>query len=770
MADTVKKVRIEADVSSMQGEMERISSSGNELYSRLKQEALSYSESLDKQSIYIEKNIALEKRRLEQQIQYSRNALTLRKDEAIEAALPHQRKTIEREFEEKRKFIDKDYLSVKQEILDAQRRGSLDYDSQQRTKPTVEESNMDMSRMMAAGSGTARTAMNYGKIMAGAMGLGIAFGIGGMLSSMVEGAVKLDKSSRELNAVMGDLDTSMLSSASSIGKTRAEMNELTKEVAAASGGVIGGRTGNTAALIAQLAKGYNIDEGQLIGTMPTARISKSDISMEMVILLREMLRVGAVGGEKGFALMAEKFDFWARYNDMQSKQMLIVSPGRSTAMIGALQETGLPILSDQRQGQFVESMNNAIRKPQNEFMNAWVIKSLDQGKGLWETLVRQEQGIWGENNLTDLLRNAKRDFGGGAKEGLLFHMEQFFGGNKQLTGKFVNEVMLKPEALEKIQNSINRMTAIEKELAAEPDKKKRETLIKEWEARGFDIPKEFGEKVPLQKAQEATGGPERLRKELENIVSSAGIPILKEMVKVMGDPATKEAMKDAVGMLSFMAAEMIKFAAPIIKEAAILFSEVAKSLIYVFGGGQAIDYVNARRDLQEKLDGTKLSVEEKSEVKKLLRSNEEKWGKTGKLDINDRDDIINELFFENRKFMHKYDYAEEMKKAKEDLKKTEKEIEKEKKEGIKAIAPEHDVIKDAKEKLEENRNLRKKIKDQNTGMIGDYENNLDSKILFDLNNSVSSLNNTMTGHSEIVKKANEIKDARWAWKEGAAIA
>lgn len=595
MGDVTKKVRFEADASGLGQEIERISSIGSALYETLKKEAQAYSDDLQKQSIYIEKNITLEKKRLEQAIQFEKLSAQERRDAALDKAkTPGEEKRIKKDYEDEIRRIDRSFLSAKMEQLDASRLLNLEYEDPIKKRPNLQESVM-LEQGKSAAVMAGRTAMTLTKTMAGAMGLGIAFGIGGVLHSMVEGAVQLEKSSKSLNATMKDLDTSMLSGAENIGKTKIEMLEFTKEVSIATGGIYGKRTGEISLYTSQFAKAFGLEESLLLSVLPQGRMTRSDMSLEINNLLKELLSVNIIS-KNNFALLGEKIDFWSRLNDMQSKQMLTISPFRSAMALSAVGSTNLPILSDQRQIEFLQGMNEAIRNPKNEFMSAFVMNALNTGD-LVSTLIRKEQGIFGENNVKDILNSLKQNYGQDPTR-MTLAVQSFFNTNMSTAKMLVEKLFNEDETFKKFTNAFDKISEYSIQFEnAKTDKEKQE-ILKRAETFDKDL---LGVKHVGLLAMQNTAFTDVLSAQLKNLSSDLGTPILKELYKTFGDKKFQESLKDIAGALSFAAAEMLKYAAPIFKEAVELFSETVKWLSKFVGRDLQGIYKTDVYDVEKKL-------------------------------------------------------------------------------------------------------------------------------------------------------------------------
>lgn len=612
--DTRKRVIIDADASSVQQEMERVSQQGSQLYSRLKKEAEEYSEDLNKQAVYIEKALNLEKRRLEQQIQYSRTALDMKKEKDMEGAENRYEKTrIEEDYEKERKFIDTDYMSVRQEITQAQMQHGFDYDDERRAhmrNETDREVGEGDAMNMARQSGNRFIMMGrrmgstvFRSAMAG-MGLGMGLGIGSIIYMMVDEANKLEKSQKSLSAVMGDLDRTSLSSAASIGKTVAEMNEFTKQVAVASGGSMGRQTADRSMFLAQFSKGFGVDENTLLQTLDVQRMGGQDTSAELVSLMRELLKVGTISKDN-MALLPEKVEYWSRLNNMQSEQLINVIPGLSRDILGTMEGTELPILSDQRQMEFIEGINNAIKNPQNEYTRAFVFDALNNGN-LIDTMIQMEKGVFGEGNVTKIMSSMMQNFGQNEDQATMAFSKIF--GTSMNTSRMLITELFAPENAEKLQAFMNGFERLAKttteyeEAIRTGDKDKQKEIEDRLVAERTLLKNEYGID-PGETAAEKTARSEQIIANLKTMMGNYGGDTLDELMKLMQNGDVNQMIETTIKAVGLGSAQLIKVAADLIIEGAKLFNETAGFLHTLFGDD---------RDYEKDLYGKPVSERYKS--------------------------------------------------------------------------------------------------------------------------------------------------------------
>ncbi len=416
--DTRKRVIIEGDASGIDNAFAQASKSGNSFYERLKTNAQEYTDNLKVQANYIEKMISLEQKRIEQYNKDAQNQLRTEKESELAKAqgqtreAKSKREMIEREYAGYGGQYTADYLASKQNLAEAQQMFNMEYEMTRGRSARdfeTEESRRRRRRFKEPfRKGTFFRRRRYylsrfGMAFSGGAGIGIGSGLGmgfglgvmGILYESIRQANEYQKTLVKLNATMNEIDKSSLAAATSLGLTSTQMNQFAIQVAQQSGGVLGYNTGRTTLLAEQIAKAFNVPNNVLFESTATARMGGTNPAVEMVRLLREMLRVGSVTKDN-MAQLSEKFGFWQKLNDIQSRQMLNVLPGISPVLLGGMQATGLPILSDQRQLQFIEGLNKAITNSDNEFKKAFVFNALNTGNYI-TTMARVNEGIFGFN-------------------------------------------------------------------------------------------------------------------------------------------------------------------------------------------------------------------------------------------------------------------------------------------------------------------------------------------------------------------------------------
>ena len=425
MADDIKKrIVIEGDASGFEQAIDKVSNSGSALYERLKNEAKAYSNSLTEQNRYIEKE--LNKQQKSNIYQNQSNQLDLQKNREKDLQGLTYKSDIEKVNDNYDKWGNQnksEFLSSRQEIIEAQMARDEEYNSHKlkedrdRIKSEKEEQRdraresrdkhyEETSHITDNIGNAGRKGIGFASRLASTVGVGLGIGAGfglfSIIKDLIEGANKLEISYKSLNQVMKGVSQNNYGAAESIGKTTSKMNELAKSVVMESGGYGGEKSiGYKTHDVAFFAKGMGVQEQQLTALGETSRIGGANMFQELLRLTREMNRTGTITKDNT-SLTAEKIEFWSRLNSMQAQRFGEVNPGASSMVLSAFQEANLPIMSDQRQMELIEKMDNAIRNPNNEYKQAYTFSVLNKGN-LLETNIQQEKGIFDPENIKAVL-------------------------------------------------------------------------------------------------------------------------------------------------------------------------------------------------------------------------------------------------------------------------------------------------------------------------------------------------------------------------------
>lgn len=595
MNEVRKKVYIEGDASGIVEAFNQVGTTGNVVYDRLKKDAESYSDNLKEQAVYVERMIALEQKRATEYNKNLQQQLELEKEERLKGAGSARDKfVIERDYDDRIERAKRYSLIERQQLIEAKQladtqfgdarfRRVSDFEDEQQINPNDPRfRRMAQRTRYMLGSGA-------GAVMSG-LGIGFAMGFVGILYEMVKESNVLDKSMAQLRATMSEVDKSSLGAGASIGKTSSEMAQLTRQFAMMSGGELGALTGNRALGLAQFAKAFGVEENLLLQTLPIGRMGGADIGKELLDLLREMLRTGTVTNTD-MSKLTEKIEYWSRLNEMQSQQLLNVAPGASTFILGAMEKTGLPILSDQRQMDFIEKINRSITNPGNEFVRAYNISALGQmtGGNVFETLKLEEQGIFGKGVMRTLFEQWQRDFAGADIGMASIGMSTRFGLGLQESEMLMKNLFANtPEAKERMNallESFDKMSQMNEDYTKamlEGDKEKKSRLQNEFEISRRKLFEEYGINVP-QLAGANTGISDAVLATYKNIMAKNGSDVLKSMGSLLLNPDVTKAVDSLSSGISYVASETIKLAGEVIIKAAQLFNDAVKTF------GTAVD-------------------------------------------------------------------------------------------------------------------------------------------------------------------------------------
>jgi hypothetical protein len=392
-----------------------------------------------------------------------------------------------------------------------------------------------------------------------------------MVYEAVRQGTELQKSAKAVSAAFGELNERLSdtqrAAVGRIGMTTLEFNQYQKAAATESGGIWGANTRPIAIFAAQMEKAFGLDKGMMQGVMPSFRMSGGkDLQGEIYQLLFDLNKSGMINlGSKNFARLSESLEYYNKLNMMQSQYMLRVDPSRSSSVMSALAATGLPFLSDQRVMQTMQSFDNAIRNPNNDYTRAFMYQTLGKATGgdFVDTRVLMEQGIFGKGSLEAVLKELRNSFAGNKP------LTQMVNGQMGLTdsGRAVTIAL---------QSAFNLPWALSKNLVTDllSDEKKAQSLfsdlniLSEGEGVGKDaerykaarrnVEKSLGTSIPAR-AEEKTAFSEELLSRFHNFLGEMGLrsmdPLfgfLKKNVDIFGDKpgSAMNALGGAIGAAS----------------------------------------------------------------------------------------------------------------------------------------------------------------------------------------------------------------------------
>lgn len=756
MADEIKKrIVIDGEVSGAKKSMEELSQAGENLYSTLEkgsqkfanandiasksgrtiyeamqEDAKRYTQNIDEQIRYIDKLIAAEEKRLKLDKEIAKLDLEDERKRVTKDLRNPER--VNEDYEERKVKSDEFYDSLRGDLLRAKKfneeardeRKAVDEDDpvrQERLKNNaLRESGPGVGNYIRQAGGMT---VGFGKMLLGAMGVGIAFGIGGIVHSMIGNANELQRSQKDLEAVLKGVKSSSDGAASSLGKTQAQMNELIKEVAITTGGMYGADTGNKAMFIARMSRGYSLDEGALSQSFSIGRISLTQTDKDILMLLRELNRSGVITSENT-ALLNEKFQYWSQLNTMQQSQLLTVSPMRSIGALMSLQETKLPVLSDQRQMEYLQSMNQGIINPKNDFVQAFLFDALSK-KGtlsLMATQQRMEQGIFGKENMKDIMEYFQEFFKGAGTEEKTRALHQIFGGSLQLNEKIVQEIINDPGKFKSYYSGFERFGVLEESIKNAKTDKEKDKYIKEYN----EETKKWGG-IVKEKAGASTPEADRIKSQITDIMANSGMPLMRSLSKVIGDKDVQDAIKTSMEALAYAGAELISAAAPIIKEAAVMFKDAVVWLVDRFNPNSEKEkqYQQGIKQYQELLKNPNVSNETKEKMRDIVEYTNRAWKKAYDEAPADKKDIVtNNIGYDIKEQMFSGTLIGKRREGLDALfRKAKEEIERGKKERNleEASNEKNKILQDIKDERVKNALRSINMDLNNSGMIEDFE-------------------------------------------------
>ena len=426
MAETNKVVKISGDVSGLQQAFNLVTTDGQSFYRTLTKDAETYSNTLKDQSKYISDIITQEQKRIELEYRSISLAAEQRKLIDIEGVTdPTEKRRILGKAKEAAGIERQDYLTQKEAITEAK---LMHMNNQERFRPgDIEEAQVVSEdrgggRFRRAVGDVARAGMKGTGISAGVgLGVGAAMGVAGVIYEIARAGLELQESMYGLNAIMKDSSVSSTTWATDIGKTTAEVNQLMASFAVISGGT--GDIRRNARAVAEASRAFNIDEGVLVGLGAAGLYGREttggfdtnqNMTMLLDIILGESQRAGVINANEGnFAFLSTQISNLQSLFELSTQQQL--RPSMTTALNTLTAFQGLGARSgggkDPRIMQDINAFNQGIVTPANDFTKAFLYSSLSEGGGYIETRKRMEQGILGEGNLDDIIRNLLDQYG-----------------------------------------------------------------------------------------------------------------------------------------------------------------------------------------------------------------------------------------------------------------------------------------------------------------------------------------------------------------------
>jgi hypothetical protein len=261
----------------------------------------------------------------------------------------------------------------------------------------------------------------FRSVMSGVLqGLGVAglFSIAGFIGKMLNEGIELDNA----EASTRGLGMKNVKGGTQFGKKRAEMLQYSRETAVAAG-----RADYDALNNLTVEKRFSQDENSLSGLTAGLRTEgksrkAGDVTVEMLNYFKRSDLFNVKRGD--FTQLGEKIQFNTRMLEMQGGQMQMTNATTNAQILELFGKAGI---GDQRSMGFVESINQSITNPTNDFSKAFIMRSLRERNpdaSLFELMKKQEEGIFGEGNFGQMLGDLQRTFQG---DQLKMSVAQLFG-------------------------------------------------------------------------------------------------------------------------------------------------------------------------------------------------------------------------------------------------------------------------------------------------------------------------------------------------------
>lgn len=289
--------------------------------------------------------------------------------------------------------------------------------------------------------GASKVSGSIRSVMSGVLsGLGVAglFSIAGFIGKMLNEGIQLDDAQSSTRG----LGMKGVGGVAGYGKKTSEMLQYSRETAIAAGRADYQAVNNLA-----FEKRFSQDENSLLGLTSGLRTEgrgrrSGDVAIEMLNYFKRSDLFNVKRGD--FTQLGEKIQFNTRMLEMQGGQMVMTNATTNAQLLELFGKAGI---GDQRTMGYVESINQSITNPNNDFSKAFIMRSLrqtDPNASLFELLKKQEQGIFGEGSFGQILGDLKRTFQG---DQLKMSISQLFGVKNFQAEQIAN---LRPEDAAKI--------------------------------------------------------------------------------------------------------------------------------------------------------------------------------------------------------------------------------------------------------------------------------------------------------------------------------
>jgi hypothetical protein len=271
-----------------------------------------------------------------------------------------------------------------------------------------------------------------GIFSAGAAAAGIAFSkaVGETVNQLeaqhLEAVKELEMASNRARGTFGDRDISV-ANRTKYGYSSAQSMELARDIALSAGSAKGLSSKTEDAMAVERA--YSLDKGLIMQMFKDARMTTTDMSMiQNVAQVVNMIP----GLKRDPSKLGELLQVQSQILNQQGSLLEHVSRGTITKEMATLSKIGGSFANPQFMGQRLETFNQMLTSPQNEFAAARGFASLSKILGpnasYFDIIKARAQGTSQKGALHATIQQLEREVGGGENLALALTGQQFGGG------------------------------------------------------------------------------------------------------------------------------------------------------------------------------------------------------------------------------------------------------------------------------------------------------------------------------------------------------
>lgn len=284
-----------------------------------------------------------------------------------------------------------------------------------------------------------KMARSAGNAALAAAGFGAVLSIGGFVGKMIDEAKSLDEARARQTGATGK----QITGGYAYGLKESALMDYATSVAKASGSSVG--AGQNARDQLAIEKGMGMEIGSMTGFNKVMRASDQTLVDSTVDMLNIMKKSDLYNIKRGdFTQMHELLEKQNALNEMQASQMEEVDARQSSLLMASMGKVG-GSFGDFRQGQTMQSMNQAITSPDNDFKQAFLLRTLrkqDPNASFLDLKMKQEEGIFGKGTLNNIMSELTKSFSG---DQLTFSTSKMLGLNLSQAKRMTDYYKENPE-------------------------------------------------------------------------------------------------------------------------------------------------------------------------------------------------------------------------------------------------------------------------------------------------------------------------------------